>query len=194
MTERRDAFEAWSREDLVAATKRMATITGWVITGVYFAYYLRFSHWPEQLRHLRTFFFGVQSDNQFAAAQEAWSQFGEFVGGTLGPVLSGLTFIAMVFTLLLQQEAMLATKKDAANSLRALSDQTRLSLEAARLQALTAALAVTSEELRQVLHTNLPGSTEKATSLTERKEKLAGDIIEINDRLALQAEAKTEPK
>jgi hypothetical protein len=194
MTDSPEAVEAWSREDLVATAKRMALITGCAISGVFFAYYLRFSHWPELPRALRTLIFGFESDKQFAAAQEAWSQFGEFVGGTLGPVLSGLTFIAMVFTLLLQQEAIFAAKKDSANTLKALSDQTWLSLEAARLQALTAALAVTSEELRQVQNTHLPGCTEIAEDLTKRKGQLAGDIIEINDRLALQAKAKTPPK
>lgn len=176
MADSPDAVEAWSREDLVAAAMRMALITGFAIAGVFFAYYLRFSHWPELPRTLRTLIFGPESDKQFSAAQEAWSQFGEFVGGTLGPVLSGLTFLAMVFALLLQQEAMLTAKRDSAKTLKSLSDQTWLSLEAARLQALTAALAVTSEELRQVLNSGLPGSTERSAELTGKKEKLAGDM------------------
>jgi len=194
MTDRKEAVEAWSREDLVTTAKRMALITGCVISSVFFAYYLRFSHWPGLPRTLRTLIFGLESDKHFAAAQEAWSQFGEFVGGTLGPLLSGLAFIAVLFTLLLQQEAMLAAKRDSANTIKTLSEQTWLSLEAARLQALTAALTVTSEELRQVLNTHLPGTTERAADLTKRKEQLAGEIIEINGRLALQAKAKSPPK
>ena len=79
---------------------------------------------------------------------------------------------------------MTSVQKDAAKSLRALSDQTRISLNVARLQALATALEVTSEMHRQAL-TNGHAS---ANELLSQKEKLAGKILEISDQLDGQAQ------
>ena len=99
--------------------------------------------------------------------------------------MSLLAQVGLVFTLLLQQEGMTSVQKDPANSLRALSEQTRLSLDAARRHAL-AALQVTSETHRQAVADNHAS----ASGLLDQKEWLTREILEISDRLDRRAQSK----
>jgi hypothetical protein len=188
MAVRRKSVEPWSRDDLFGAAKVMVQIAGGSIAGIGAVYFVRFD---PQVKWLRELLFNNETNKHFTDAQAAWGQFGEFVGGTVGPVLSALAFVGLVFTLLLQHEAMMRVQQDSANSLKALSDQTRLSLEAARLQALTSALAVTSELHAQTVAAGavtVAGAL-TAQELTSQKEMLACKIIQISDLLDRRADA-----
>ncbi len=181
----RTTVEAWSRGDLVRAAIAMMKIAGWSLALIWAAYIVRFT---SILGPIHTFLFGAETADQVVNAKAAWGQFGDFVGGTLNPMVSLLALVGLVFTILLQHEAMMRVQKDAAASQKALSDQTRLSLESARLQSLAAALEVTTEMHRQAVEF----SHISAIDLLTRKEALAGQILEINERLARQAQAADE--
>ena len=72
------------------ASKQMITLLGWlvavalVIIAATYAFY--FTH-----------FHGTFSNDP-----GVWGQFGDFVGGTINPILTFLTFMALVFTVVLQ--------------------------------------------------------------------------------------------
>lgn len=172
---------AWSREDLIRAAIMMMKIAGWSLALVWAVYLARFT---TVLGPVHTFLFGIESPEQILNAKAAWGQFGDFVGGTLNPMVSLLALVGLVFTILLQQEAMLLSKKDTEISQEALSNQTRLSLETARLQSLVAALEVVSEMHRQAVEAKIVSSIE----LLKRKETIAGQILDINERLTKEAQ------
>lgn len=52
----------------------------------------------------------------FSHDQDVWGQFGDFLGGTLNPILSFLTLLALVFTLLLQSRQVEMQKVELENS------------------------------------------------------------------------------
>jgi hypothetical protein len=165
-------LEAWSREDLELAVKVMVLIAGCVFALVLLAYFIRFGP-------LSGWLFGPETTEQVANAKAAWGQLGDFVGGSLNPILSGLTLIGLVFTILLQQEAMQRTQDDSNRNLLSLQKQTALSLIAARLKSLAAALDVISEMHSQALQMLHPSSVE----LGRKKEQIADEILEINESL-----------
>lgn len=182
MTER---TKAWSRDDLLRAITIMIKIAGWALALTWAAYFFRFASF---LSPIRAFLLGTETAEQFENAKAAWGQFGDFLGGTLNPMVSLLALVGLAFTILLQHEAMTRIQKDAAASNKALADQTRLSLDAARLQSLLAALAVITEMHRQARDVN----DKSAIELLRKKELLAGHILEINERLAAEACASIE--
>lgn len=176
---------AWSREDLIHAAKAIMKIAGWSLALVWGAYLARFS---SVLGPIHTFLFGIETPEEILNAKAAWGQFGDFVGGTLNPMVSLLALIGLVFTILLQQEAMMLSKKDTEASQKALSSQTRLSLETARLQSLAAALAVITELHHQAVATK----NISAIDLLKQKGAIAGQILNINERLTRQAQADNQ--
>lgn len=176
---------AWSREDLIRAAKAIMKIAGWSLALVWGAYLARFT---SALGPIHTFLFGTETPDQILNAKAAWGQFGDFVGGTLNPMVSLLALVGLVFTILLQQEAMMLSKKDTEASQKALSNQTRLSLETARLQSLAAALEVITEMHHQAVATK----SISAIDLLKQKEAIAGQILEINERLTRQAQVEDQ--
>lgn len=176
----RATVKAWSREDLERAAVAMMKIAGWSLALIWGVYIARFT---SLLGPIHTFIFGTETVEQIVNAKAAWGQFGDFVGGTLNPMVSLLALVGLVFTILLQHEAMMGVQRDAAASQKALSDQTRLSLETARLQSLAAALEVITEMHRQAVEI----SHISAIDLLTKKQGLAEQILTINERLAIEA-------
>jgi hypothetical protein len=56
-------------------------------------------------------------------AEASGGTFGDFIGGTLNPVLTFLTFMALLITIVLQQKELAETRNELAASARALEDQ-----------------------------------------------------------------------
>jgi len=52
-----------------------------------------------------------------------WGTFGDFIGGTLNPILSFLAFIALLITIILQTQELSLSTKELASSAKALRDQ-----------------------------------------------------------------------
>ncbi|TWC81428.1 putative phage abortive infection protein [Rhizobium sp. SJZ105] len=56
-------------------------------------------------------------------AEATGGTFGDFIGGTLNPILTFLTFMALLITIVLQQKELAETRNELAASARALEDQ-----------------------------------------------------------------------
>ena len=160
----------------------MVKIAGWAFALVWAAYIIRFSGISSVLQNL---LFGAETAEQLNQTKAAWGQLGDFLGGTLNPLISALTLIGLLFTVLLQQEAMIQMQVESARGSEALKAQGELSLIAARLQSLAAALEVTTEMHRQAQATQHIS----AIDLLKRKEGLTAQILEINHRLNSPASA-----
>lgn len=164
--------KAWSRSDLEIATRYMVSIAGWAFALILLAYFIRFgpfSHW----------LFGQETVQQISEAKAAWGQLGDFFGGSLNPLLSGLTLVGLVFTILLQHESMARFQQDSNRNIVSLREQSELSLIAARLQALSVALDVITEMHAQAV----AAQHQDAIPLLEKKEKIAKEILAINESL-----------
>lgn len=140
----------------------------------------------------------------FSEKQEVWGQFGDFIGGTVNPVLSFLSLLALVFTVVLQTRQLENSRTELANSkaeLEATREEMRRSAEAqremakaaqaqaeysnisARLSALNAALAVTSESLVQAQREGPLAGPGTLLGLRERKTQIANEILRLTEKL-----------
>jgi uncharacterized membrane protein len=52
----------------------------------------------------------------FSTSQDVWGQFGSFLGGTLSPILSFLSLLALIFTVLLQARQLEIAREELQNS------------------------------------------------------------------------------
>ncbi len=136
--------------------------------------------------------------------QEVWGQFGDFVGGTLNPLLSFFSFIALVYTVFLQVrqleiardelknskaelEATRQELKKSADAQRltaiALDQQSKYAVISAKLSALRSALEVTGESLRQAQLAGVLAGPNTILQLTNRKDEITSEILTISDPL-----------
>jgi uncharacterized membrane protein len=178
-------------------SKRMVKALSWVVAGAgtclvgaYFAYFLRFQ-------------------SGFSEKQDVWGQFGDFIGGTVNPILSFLSLLALVFTVVLQTRQLENSREELADSkteLEATREEMKRSAESqaamaaaanaqakyanisAQLSALQAALSVASEMLSQAQQAGVvAGPPEHHQTLLLRKKKIAGEILRITDTLLKEA-------
>ena len=183
-------------------SQRMVKVLGWVIggagaclAGAYFAYFLKFQ-------------------GGFSERQDVWGQFGDFIGGTVNPILSFLSLLALVFTVVLQTRQLENSREELANSkteLEATREELKRSAQAqaaiaaaanaqaryanisTRLSALQAVLSVSSEVLAQAQQAGvLAGPPEHHQALLLRKEKIVGEILRITDTLLKEARISSE--
>ena len=138
------------------------------------------------------------------STQETWGQFGDFIGGTLNPLFSFLSLIALVLTVALQARQLDLAHEQLENSrdeLRATQDELKKSAEAqrasaaaqqeqakysviaAQIDALRASLAVASESLSQAQAAGQLSGPDTYQRLLRRKEFLASEILRITDEL-----------
>lgn len=148
------------------------------------------------------YFFSFNSG--LSAKQEVWGQFGDFIGGTLNPILSFLSLLALVFTVTLQlhqldiartelknsQSELLATREELRRSAdaqyltaQALNEQAKHAVISAKLAALSSALAVTSEAMAQARADAAFYGHGSSQSLLERKEAITSEILNITEQL-----------
>ena len=76
------------------------------------------------------FLYFVEFHGGFSSNQEKWGQFGDFIGGTVNPVLSFLSLLALVFTVVLQTRQLENSREELLNSkeeLKATRDELRKS-------------------------------------------------------------------
>lgn len=57
--------------------------------------------------------------------QEVWAQFGDFIGGTLNPILAFLAFIALLYTIKLQSDELKDTRIELEKSAKAQQEQSK---------------------------------------------------------------------
>lgn len=64
-----------------------------------------------------------------SSSSDNWSAFGSFFGGVFGPLISGVTLVALVKTIRLQQQMMLTQKKDSERVISIQNDSLKNQLE-----------------------------------------------------------------
>jgi hypothetical protein len=168
----RNSVDSWSRGNLEQAVKVMISIAGCSVALILFAYFLRFG--PPSV-----WLVGTETPEQIVNAKAAWGQLGDFVGGSLNPLISALTLVGLVFTILLQHESMIRTQEDSNKNIASLREQSELSLYSARLQSLAAALEVITEMHLQAFELSHPS----ANDLLQKKDRLANEILDLNEQL-----------
>jgi len=151
-------------------------------------------------------------NGKFSERQDDWGQFGSFIGGMLGPVLSFFALMTLVFTVILQgrqldyareevensRDELAATREqlersaDAqAKTALALIEQAEYSAMSARLSALRSTLDVLSEEIKQSQGVQGIGRTyDSYQDLVRRKENTAGKILELTNEILKGKAAK----
>lgn len=143
-------------------------------------------------------------NNGISAKQEVWGQFGDFVGGTLNPILSFLSLLALVFTVMLQihqldiaraelknsQSELVATREELRRSADAqhltatsLNEQAKHAVLSAKLAALSSALSVTSEAMAQARSESAFFGHGASQNLLQRKEAITAEILNITEQL-----------
>jgi uncharacterized membrane protein len=172
-------------------TRQMVKVLSWVIGSAMFCIALTY------IMYFSRFHGG------FSTKQDVWGQFGDFIGGTVNPLLSFLSLIALVFTVVLQTRQLEHSREELANSKAELAatreemvratEAQRISATAAeaqakyanistRLAALQAALSVASEQLEQMKR-GVMQSPDAYNAVLQRKERVAGEIIKTTDEL-----------
>lgn len=143
--------------------------------------------------------------------QTRWGEFGSFLGGTLGPILSFLALMALVLTVALQSrqlgyaheslqnsrtelaetQALLKRSADAQEkTANALAEQVEYAAASARLGALSASLAIVSEAVARANKIS-PEYDYSSGSIRERQSALVGEIMGLTDRVRAGTHAKS---
>jgi hypothetical protein len=147
-------------------------------------------------------YFWIFGSNSSTGTQQTWGEFGDFIGGTLNPLFSFLSLIALVLTVVLQgkqlnlahaqlqnsKDELHATQLELKNSAEshrlsaaALQEQAKYSVIAGQVAALRASLEIASESLAQSAGQLAgPGTYQR---LLQRKEFIASEILRITDEL-----------
>lgn len=163
----------------------LLAIAGGAMAGVFFAYFQAFH-------------------SGFSPKQDVWGQFGDFIGGTLNPILSFLSLIAIVLTVVLQSRQLELAHEELNNSkaeleatreelkrsadaqrqtANALQEQAKYAVVAAQLNALQASLEISSESLAQAKNDMTFSGAELYQRLLRRKEAIASEILRITEDL-----------
>lgn len=69
-------------------------------------------------------FYVSNFNNGLSTDQSVWGTFGDFLGGTLNPILSFLSLLALLFTIVLQNKELQETRKELRQSREAQEEQT----------------------------------------------------------------------
>ena len=134
---------------------------------------------------------------------ERWGQFGDYLGGTLNPLLSFLSLIALVLTVSMQRRQLELAREQLANSreeleatrselartadaqvqaARALEMQSRSLEEASRLSALSASLTVVDGLMSDAKRLQVDRDGSDYQSLLKQRERLLAAVFEITNR------------
>lgn len=150
------------------------------------------------------FLYFQEFHGDISSKHDVWGQFGDFFGGTLNPILSFLSLIALVFTVALQSRQLELAHEELQNSkaeleatreelkrsadaqrftASALEEQAKYAVVSAQLAALRASLEITSESVRQSQQSGPLGGPGTYQQLLQRKEAIAAEILRITDQL-----------
>lgn len=77
-----------------------------------------------------SYYFNFNTGLGFSDKQDVWGSFGDFIGGSLNPILSFLAFIALLYTIVLQSRELKLTREELEGSKDALNNHN----ESLRLQ------------------------------------------------------------
>ena len=86
---------------------------------------------------LSAFFYGITQNPNFEEIIKVWANFGDFMGGTLNPILAALSLFGLLFTIYYQNKELEETRKELKKSVQAQQEQSeslKLQNEATKLQ------------------------------------------------------------
>ena len=86
---------------------------------------------------LSAFFYGITQNPKFEEIIKVWANFGDFMGGTLNPILAALSLFGLLFTIYYQNKELEETRKELKKSVQAQQEQSeslKLQNEATKLQ------------------------------------------------------------
>ncbi|MCT7911620.1 putative phage abortive infection protein [Arcobacter lacus] len=86
---------------------------------------------------LSAFFYGITQNPNFEEIIKIWANFGDFMGGTLNPILAALSLFGLLFTIYYQNRELEETRKELKKSTQAQREQSeslKLQNEATKLQ------------------------------------------------------------
>lgn len=86
---------------------------------------------------LSVFFYGITQNPKFEEIIKIWADFGDFMGGTLNPILSALSLFGLLFTIYYQNKELEETRKELKESRIAQQEQSeslKLQNKATKLQ------------------------------------------------------------
>ena len=136
---------------------------------------------------------------------EEWARFGEYVGGTAGPILGFLTMLGLVLTLVLQvrqledsREQLKASQAELERSreiqltmANAMNEQARYATISARVAALHAALSVVTKIMRDlddIVKSGEPSDVShhaQYLAASRREAELSEEILKLTDQLRI---------
>jgi len=96
-----EILEAIASEKLPRWFKWIVAIAFIVMAGIFALYFCNFSD-----------FCAIQFNDNQSSSNADWGTFGDFIGGTLNPILSFLSLIALLFTIVLQSKELEATRTE----------------------------------------------------------------------------------
>lgn len=86
---------------------------------------------------LSAFFYGITQNPKFEEIIKVWANFGDFMGGTLNPILAALSLFGLLFTIYYQNKELEETRKELKKSVQAQQEQSeslKLQNQATKLQ------------------------------------------------------------
>lgn len=96
--------------------------------------------------------------------QDIWGQFGDYIGGLLNPALSFLALIALLFTIVQNQTELEETRKEAARSANALTQQAEHFERKEKVDELVRLIGQLHEDIGKVMAIELTVTVPKAGS------------------------------
>ena len=120
-------------------------------------------------------------DGGFSNKNEVWGQFGDYIGGTLNPLLSFLSLVTLVFAVIIQAGQLELVKEELSKTLENL-EKSKIATQLTTLAtAVTAIDASITQLLKDNPHTNSPIGIEK---LRNNKRKLHAQINNIVENMS----------
>lgn len=195
------------KEREARAVDTLATILGWffalAMAAVVVAMTAYVYHWGWTL----------------GPARADWAAFGEFVGGTLNPVFSFVSMMALLLTVMLQRQQISmsrqeldesrveieATRQDAAlarTTQLAMSEtmgrQAHYAMISARAVALGAALEAANQQVKASMFANQGGFDANQGAhyavIAAHRDRLAADLLDLTNNLAEPSATATAPR
>lgn len=152
-----------------------------------------------------TFYF-VMFNGGLSSSQNNWGMFGDFIGGTLNPILSFLSLIALLFTIILQtrqaeisknelelsRQELIDSRKELARSATAHEKTEQAQQQQARIQEMAARVTILCQliTMKEMDITRLTGNdvdrtvfSKQIDETTENKKELAEELLRLYKEL-----------
>lgn len=137
------------------------------------------------------YFYSSTFDGEPTTNHEMWGQFGDFVAGTLNPIFSFFTLLALLVTIILQSFELRQARGEASRTADAMAQQVDETIRATNTRAfLDAAALLQKEELREArAHVfDLHRSNKSVTAWNTQDRKYAEQVCHNYDLIGMMVE------